>query len=311
MSSLVEIILPVFLVLSAGYVVVWRGIFSDATIDGLMTFSQNFAIPLLLFRAISTLDLSQGYNSGLLISYYTGSLTVFTLGTLGAHYVFSRGWETSVAIGFSALFANTLLLGLPIMERAFGTQSLAPNFAIISIHAPFCYFLGIASMEIARAKAASPLSVIAASARAMFKNALMMAIILGFIVNLSGFVLPVAVDQAMSLIVRAALPTALFALGGILYRYRPEGSLREIAMVCSLSLIVHPAIALFMTVVVFDLPTGMVRAAVLTASMAPGVNSYIFASLYGRGQRAAASSVLVGTLLSVLSVSVWLTILGA
>ena len=48
----------------------------------------------------------------------------------------------------------------------------------------------------------------------------------------------------------------------------------------------------------------------MTAAMAPGVNSYVFASLYSRGQAQAASAVLLATAVSVLTVSVWLAVLG-
>ena len=78
----------------------------------------------------------------------------------------------------------------------------------------------------------------------------------------------------------------------------------------SISLIVHPAIAYGLSAGVFDLPVEFVRAAVVTAAMAPGVNAYIFASLYSRGQAEAASTVLLATALSVLTVSAWLAVLG-
>ena len=48
----------------------------------------------------------------------------------------------------------------------------------------------------------------------------------------------------------------------------------------------------------------------MTAAMAPGVNSYVFASMYSRGQAQAASAVLLATALLVLTASVWLAILG-
>jgi malonate transporter and related proteins len=51
------------------------------------------------------------------------------------------------------------------------------------------------------------------------------------------------------------------------------------------------------------------RTAVLIAAMAPGINSYLFATLYQRGQHIAASTVLLATASSVVSVSVWLWLL--
>ena len=77
--------------------------------------------------------------------------SAFALGILGARKLFHHRPGEAVAIGFGALFSNSVLLGLPIMERAYGAAALGPTFAIVSIHAPFCYFLGITVMEFARA----------------------------------------------------------------------------------------------------------------------------------------------------------------
>jgi predicted permease len=43
--------------------------------------------------------------------------------------------------------------------------------------------------------------------------------------------------------------------------------------------------------------------------MAPGVNAYVFANMYGVARRVIASSVLISTAVSVLSVWMWLAIL--
>lgn len=310
MDTLSEVILPVFLVIALGYATARREWMSGTAIDGIMRFSQSFAIPLLLFRAISTLDLDQGFDPRLLTSYYTGSLISFTLGLLGARFLFRRAWDDAIAIGFTALFANSVLLGLAIMERAYGLDALAPNYAIVAVHAPFCYLLGITAMEIVRGSGASPAKTVISVGKAMFSNNLMVAIGFGFIFNLSGMALPATVTDGFDLITRAALPTALFALGGTLTRYSPQGSMREVVMVCTISLFIHPAIALFMSTQVFDLPDGMVRGAVLTAAMAPGINAFIFAGMYDTAKRVVATAVLTGTLFSILSVTFWLMVLG-
>ncbi len=136
----------------------------------------------------------------------------------------------------------------------------------------------------------------------------MIGVALGLAVNLSGLPLPGPADEAVSLVARAALPAALFALGGVLARYRPEGDARGIALVCGIALVVHPAWT-WGAGTLLGLAPGPLRAAVLTAAMAPGVNAYLFAAAEGRAVRIGASSVLVGTALSVLSVSAWLLVL--
>ena len=59
MGELLGVILPGFILLGFGYLAVWTRVFREEWIDGLMGFAQVFALPLLLFRAISTLDLAE------------------------------------------------------------------------------------------------------------------------------------------------------------------------------------------------------------------------------------------------------------
>jgi len=307
MQALLDVILPVFLVIGFGYVAVWRRVFTENATDALMKFTQNFAIPCLLFRAISRLDLGQNFDIALLFSFYAAATLCFCAGLFGARFLFGRPWEDSVAIGFATLFSNSVLLGLPISERAFGADALQSNYAIIAVHAPFCYILGFSVMESTRATGGvrrAALSIL----RAITRNALMIGIGLGFVVNISGITVPGPVSDAVDLMAAAALPAALFALGGVLYQYRPEGDMTTIAYVCAISLILHPALV-WMFGSAVGLTTEQFRAAVLTAAMAPGVNTYVFANIYGVAKRVAASAVLISTALSIVSVWVWLSLL--
>jgi malonate transporter len=308
MTGLVMVVLPVFLVIGFGYVAAWRDLFAEAYVDGLMKFTQNFAIPCLLFNAIASIDLRAGFDITMLISYFAIATVTFYAGMFGARLVFKRAWADSVAIGFLCLFANAVLLGLPVTERAYGTAALENNFAIIAFHAPFCYGLGIVTMEIVRAEGQSAVGIAKAVVNAVFHNALILGIALGFAVNLLQIPIPEPVQSAVDLMVRAALPAALFGLGGVLYRYRPEGDMMTIIFVITIVLIIRPALN-YGAGISLSIDTPELRAMVLTGAMAPGVNGYMFANMYGVAKRVAASTVLVGTAISVLTLPVWLYLL--
>lgn len=311
MSVLFNVIMPVFLVIGFGYAMASRGLFADTAVDGVMRFAQNFAVPVLLFRSIAQLDLSSAYEPGLMLSFYIGAFSAFAFGFAGARLVFKRPLTDSVAIGFACLFSNSLLLGLPITERAYGSDALAGNYAIISIHAPMLYGVGIALMEWARAsgQGLTPGALCLQIVRAIFSQPLVIGIAAGFCVNLSGLAPPEFFWSAVDLMARSAIPAALFGLGGVLFRYRPEGDKATIAMICLASLVLHPAITWALGTLVFANDTAALRSSVLTAAQAPGVNAYMFAHLYGVARRVNASAVLIATALSMLTIWVWLHVL--
>ena len=308
MEALVGVILPIFLVIGFGYAAVWRGLFSDAGVDGLMAFTQRFALPCVLFLGIARLDLGQEFDLALLASFYTGATVCFVAGIAGARLIFARPWEDAVAIGFCCLFSNSLLLGLPITERAYGAEALPPNYAIAAVHAGFCYVLGITAMEIVRGQGGGLVATGRKVARGLLFNGLMIGILAGFAVNLTALTVPVVVMDAARLMAAAAIPAALFGLGGVLYRYRPEGDMRTVAFICAISLVMHPVIVWSMGQVL-ALSDGQMRSAVITASVAPGVNAYVFANMYGRARRVVASAILFSTGLTALTSWVWLTVL--
>ena len=308
MQALLDVILPVFFVVGLGYAVVWRKVFSTVAVDGLMTYTQNFAIPCLLFMALIKIDLGQAYSFRLMGSYYIGAASGFALGFLGARYIFKRSAEDSVAIGFVSLFSNSVMMGLAITERAYGVDALVANFAIVSLHAPFCYFVGITAMELAKSDGDSIAQVALNVGKSMMKNALFIAIFLGLLVNITDVALPKAFLEGTNMVATTALPAALFGMGGVLYQYRPEGDFGAIAWVVGISLLVHPAIVWSLGQL-WGLSISELRSAVLTSAMAPGINCYIFASMYNRAKRVAASGVLIATALSVLTIWCWLQVL--
>lgn len=308
MQELFEFVLPVFVVVGIGYAVTWKGLFDSRTVDDLVMFTQNIAIPCLLFRAISTLDLGSLTNAPLIVSYYIAAFACFFVGYIGSRTLFHRPPVDAVAIGFCCFFSNTILLGLPITERAYGGDALSGNFAIIAFHAPLLYLMGVTAVEIARGETSGFATKASHVLRAMFRNPFVIAILLGLIANVIALPLPGPVVISIDMISDAALPVALFGLGGILVQYRPEGDLKTIVMICGVSLMLHPAIV-FCTGKILALDQNAMRSAVLTASMAPGVNAYIFANMYGAARRVSAASVLVATGASIVTVWFWLLVL--
>jgi predicted permease len=303
-------VLPVFLVIAAGYAAMWQRLLSNDAVDTLAKFAQKFAIPCLLFLAVARLDLKANFSLPLFTSYYLPAGLIFITGGLVGYLFFKRTPAQSVAVGFTTLFSNMVLLGLPIMERAYGVDALSTNYALASVHVLFCYIIGITCMEVLRADGQGSFMIVKAVTNAIFHNALALGLILGFAFNFSGITMPETMEVALEMMARSALPVALFALGGVLHRYKLTSNLPEVAAVAVIKLVLFPTLVYLMGTHVFDIPVGIRNSMVIIAAMPPGINAYIFASMYNRAQQTAATSVVICTCISVFTITAWLAFLG-
>ncbi len=310
MLEILNVVLPVFLVVGSGYALIRTGFYRDGVVDAMIGFATRFAVPCFLFLAMYRLDIGAAFSGALLGSFYGAAIVSFVVAMVLARVLWKRRPGESVVVGFGALFSNSVLLGLPIMERAYGPEELQATFAIIALHAPVCYAVGILTMEFS-ARDGRPLpEALLRAGKQIVRNELMIGLGLGILANLTGLPLPEPAESALDMVARAALPVALFALGGALTRYSLKAEFGEASMAASCSILLHPFVAWLLAAQVFDLPAPMVHACVLTAAMPTGMNGYVFAVMYNRAIGTAASTVIVGTAAGVATISFWLWFLG-
>ncbi|MEM7190058.1 MAG: AEC family transporter [Pseudomonadota bacterium] len=307
--TLLEITVPVFMIIAAGFAALKLKVMPDSSIDPLVKYQVTIAAPCLLFLAMLRTDLDTAINPWTLLAFFASGTIIFILCIIGARMIFRRRPGEAVAVGFCAFFPNAVLLGIPITERAFGPETLAAVFGIIAFHSIYNWFTGFLTMEVMRRDSAL-LSGLGKAFMTTFSNPLMIGLMLGIVWNLAGLPLPGMIEDGMDIVAASMIPVALFSLGGVLTRYRLIEKIGEAGMITLFSLILHPALAWVLTAHVFALEPHFVQAAVIITAMPVGINSYIFASVYGRAMGTAASAVLLSTVCSLFTITVWLAVLG-
>ena len=116
----------------------------------------------------------------------------------------------------------------------------------------------------------------------------------------------------MDLLAKSALPVGLFSIGAALTQYKIKEELGESIVCAGIKLIIFPVLVLLLTYAValeFPLPFESARVAILLASLPAGINIYLFAAYYKRAEALAASVLLISTIVSILTMSLWLAIL--
>lgn len=310
MLQIFNIVAPVFLLVGFGYAASASKLFSDAAVDALMRFVTIFAVTCLLFRATATIDIAASMQPDVLAAYYVPAFICFFAGMIIARKVFGNRPGESVAAGFTTLFANSLFIGIPVAQRAYGDAAMPTVFAIISIHAATMYALGVVSMEVSARDGAGAVAAMRKVIHALARNPLVIAVALGFSYNLTTLPIPSAVDDALQLMTAVALPAGMFAVGAALTRYAIADNLREASVMVALKVAVHPALVALFAYGLFSLGTVEAKTIVMMAAAPGGMNIYVFAVLYNRNKELAANAMLLGTAISMLTLPFWLLMLG-
>jgi hypothetical protein len=310
MLAIVNVIVPVFALIVTGYLAVRFHLYPRSGVAGLVAFVNNFATPCLLFQAMLTSDFGSVFNPAIIIPYYVGALFSLFAGTVIAMRFFGTRPGEGVSSGFAAMFTNTVLIGIPIMSRAYGDTALPVAFSIIAFHAPSLITLGMLVMELVRRDAQPLHKALLVAAVRIVQNPLLWGVALGILCNRLGITLIEPATAFLDMVTAAVVPAALFGLGGALNEYRFAESWLQALVMSLLKLISQPLIAWVLMVPILHVDHEVARYGVLLAAMPSGINAYVFATYYNRGANVAANTVLISTVLSAATILGWLYFLG-
>ncbi|MCX2725020.1 AEC family transporter [Roseibium salinum] len=310
------IVAPVFVLIGIGYALARFRILKQAVSDALGQFVYVVAIPVLMFRTLINADLSAGVPLALWASYFLGVGVAWTLGTLVIRMGFGRDARAGAIGGISSAFANTILVGLPLVAAVYGDDGLVPLLLIISIHLATMTVVMSVVMERAAAvdggTTTPPLGRLTVNAgRSLLTNPLILTIIAAFLWRLTGLEPHQVAQDVLNRIGATALPLALMSLGMSLVQYGIRGNVVPGLLLSLIKVMLMPAAVFAASSFLFNLPPLWTAVATLTAACPTGVNAYIFANRYGTGHAMSANAITTTTLIAIVTTSLWVWFLDS
>ncbi len=301
-SSLLPVVLLIGIGFAAGRLKLIRG---EAVRD-LSNLVFLVLVQALLFRTMATADLARLDLRSVTLYYIVAGAMFFAL-------LLIRGLNSrSAVLALAAIFSNTLMIGVPLVQLAYGQAGLVHLFTLISMHALILLTLATVVLEllVAREQAAAglgPRRHIAATVAQAVKNAILhpvpLPIIAGFLYSLTGWGLHPVVERPLKLLGDAFGPVALVLVGVTLAQTAIGPHLRGALVISVLKTILHPLLmwgagrALGLT----GLPLAVM---VVAAALPVGANVFLFSQRYKEAEDLVTASVAVSTLMAVGTVSV-------
>jgi len=311
MLAILSITSPIYVIILIGFALTRIGIFGKSDLRVLGKFVLNLALPALLFKALAVRPIGGILNAGYLCSYLAGTLLVIGAGyffcrrgiglnsTTSSVYVMGMACSNSGYVGYPIL----LLTIAPVAGVALALNMVVENLIVLPL---------LLSMAEGNAGGGGRWRVVARSLRRLTRNPLIIAMVAGLAVSISGLSLPEPALRTVDMLAATCSAVALVVVGGTLVGLPLHGMGQRVAPIVVGKLIAHPLAVLACVSAWPLLGLGAIEpelrtAAVLLAAM-PMMGIYpTLAQAYGH-EDFSAVALLVATIASFFSLSVvlWL-----
>jgi hypothetical protein len=307
MASVLNVILPVFALILAGYLCRRTGILGPSAASEINRLVVWLCLPALLFEATATAVWAQIWQPQFILAYSLGTLAVFLLTLFWRLRRVGNLADASIQ-GLSASYANTGYMGIPLCLLVFGDEGLQPALIASLIVICVLFALAVVCIEVALQGEKSLLRATAKVLLALARNPLVVAPLLGGLWALGGQPLPAPLHRFIDLLASATAPCALISLGLFLAHRQVGRSEGSVGLVL-IKLIAHPLITWVLAFHVLQLPPMWAAAALLLSALPTGTGPYMLAEFYRREAAVVSSTILLSTLGSLLSLSLCLYLL--
>lgn len=292
------LLLPDFLLIVCGYLICRYTALDRPIWESVEKLVYYLLFPVLLFNSVVRSPLQPAATLSLA---FCGVATV----CVGIALAYALRWVPGVdarlhASGAQTAFRFNSYVALALAERLAGAQGVAWVALLVALCVPICNVGAV--WPLARHGGHDYL-------REIVRNPLIVSTVAGLLANLVGLQLPAPAATTLSRIGQAALPLGLMAVGAGL----KLGGLKESPGLASAFLgirhLLLPALALTLGLLL-SLPEGQLTILVAFAALPTASSAYVLAVRMGGHGPYVAGLVTVSTLLGMVSVPVWMAVLG-
>lgn len=296
----------VFLLLAVpGFIFTKKKILTSRQVEGISSVLVNFLWPAMVVDAMAQARadaelVRQAGQSAL------WGLIIIVLGVLCAWIwlkVGKIGNEPGGILLFAAAFANTGLIGMPLIRLLLGEKMLFLASMVELVNDVLIFSVGILLIQTGCGKPRQ------AALRGLLSPGLV-GVAVGFLLFATGWKLPAFAGEALSMAADATAPMVLFLVGAQL----GEGDLKALVrdgrawLLTALQLVVVPAAVLALWLIFAGELTAVGQTILLLAAMPAGSCCAMFTRQYGGDWGLATRCVMLSTLCAVVTVPLWLLV---
>lgn len=305
MQSVVNVVIPVFAIILAGYLCGRFKLLGAGGSEALNGFVYFAALPALFFGSLAKVELAEILNWSYLAAYLLGTAATGLAALLVGRFLFGARGAALAVQNMAALFSNTGYMGIPLAITAFGQSAALPAILATVVNGALIMGLYILWIEAERS-AGTHLGHVAYDAiLGVLRSPLVLSAVAGILCSGLRVEVPAPLLTFCDIIGAAAPPAALFAMGLFMVGKSFKGEIVEVTALSALKLVLHPLATFAVVLWLIPLSPLWRDVLLLMAALPTGSLVFILATQHQTYVRRATGIILASTLASVATLS-WL-----
>ncbi len=298
--------IPVFLLMVLGYILKVCGLVDAPFVKTLNSFNFKITLPVLLFRDIATSDFAAVWDTRYVLFCFF--VTLFCIVVIwGGSALFYKNKACIGEFVQASYRSSAAVLGIAFIENIYGNAGMAPLMIIGTV--PLYNIAAVLILSFTKpGQAGLNKSTLLSSLKDIATNPIILGILLGMLVSVSGIEFPFIVNKTIDNVSSLATPLALIGLGAGFEGRKALKQLKPTVVCTVLKLVVQPL--LFLPLAVHLGFTDEKLVAILIMLGAPTtVSCYIMAKNMGHEGTLTSSVVVATTFFSAVSITGWLFVM--
>ena len=303
MLDILNLALPYFGLIFIGFACGKLKKLPDHGLAWMSFFILYVALPALFFRILAKTPFEQLAQWNFITATVSATFFAFAV-SVGVGLVAYRGRLAEATLaGVAGGFGNVGYMGPGLALAAIGTEATVPVALIFCFDALLVFALVPLLMSMGGARAHGIGYAVRQAATGVLFNPLLIAAGLGVAAAAARIELPIALERLLQFLYTSAAPCALFALG-VTVALRPMVRVSAaVTLLVTIKLLLHPLIVWFLLTRLGPFDPAWVSTAVLMAALPPALTVYVFSRQFEIWIDEASSVVLLGTALSVVTLT--------
>jgi hypothetical protein len=303
MIDVLNLALPFFGLIFIGFACGKLKQIPDTALAWMNFFILYVSLPALFYRILAQTPFSQLTQVDFIFATTLATFWAFAVAfAIGMTIRHGNIAEATIA-GLAGGYGNIGFMGPGLALSTLGQAAAVPVALIFCFDNIILFSLVPVLMALATPKQASFGATALQVIKSIVLHPLIVASALGVVSAALHFQPPVALDRLMQFLQNAAAPCALFTLG-VTVALRPLKKMpREVPFLTAVKLVLHPVLVFLLLSLFGPFEQIWVYTAVLMAALPPALNVFVFARQYDVWVEQASGAVLIGTLVSVVTLT--------